>query len=217
MSLPRPRAILFDWDSTLIDAWPAIGAALNATLVAMGHEPWTDAETRLRVRESMRDSFPKLFGERWTEARDVFYASYNACHLDHLVALSGAAEALAAIREQGIYLGVVSNKKGELLRQEAAHLGWTPHFGRLVGAGDAVRDKPDPAPVAMALEPSGIAPGREVWFVGDTGIDMACARNAGCVPVLVGHLDPESAEFRDAPPEWHARDFATLRGLVAGP
>lgn len=217
MSLPRPRAVIFDWDSTLIDAWPAIGAALNATLIAMGHEPWSDAETRLRVRESMRDSFPKLFGARWTEARDVFYASYNACHIDHLVALEGAADALAALTAQGIYLGVVSNKRGDLLRREAEHLGWTPHFGRLVGAGDAARDKPDPAPVLMALEPAGLLPGREVWFVGDTGIDMACARNAGCVPVLVGGLDPESAEFRDARPEWHARDFAALRGLVAGP
>jgi phosphoglycolate phosphatase len=217
MSLPRPRAILFDWDSTLIDAWPAIGAALNETLVAMGHAPWTDAETRLRVRESMRDSFPKLFGERWTEAREVFYARYNACHLEHLAVLPGAADVLATLKGQGIYLGVVSNKRGDLLRHEAAHLGWIPHFGRLVGAGDAVRDKPDPAPIAMALEPSGIAPGREVWFVGDTGIDMACARNAGCIPVLVGDLDPESSEFRDARPEWHARDFATLRGLVAGP
>jgi phosphoglycolate phosphatase len=217
MSLPRPRAILFDWDSTLIDVWPAIGAALNDTLVAMGHAPWTDVETRLRVRESMRDSFPKLFGERWTEARELFYARYNACHLDHLAVLPGAAEALAALKEQGFYLGVVSNKRGDLLRHEAAHLGWTPHFGRLVGAGDAARDKPDPAPVVLALEPSGIAAGREVWFVGDTGIDMACARNAGCIPVLVGDLDPESAEFRDARPEWHARDFDVLRGLVAGP
>jgi phosphoglycolate phosphatase len=130
--------------------------------------------------------------------------------------LPGAADALAALKGAGIYLGVVSNKRGDLLRREADHLGWTPHFGRLVGAGDAVRDKPDPAPVAMALRPAGIAPGREVWFVGDTGIDMACARNAGCIPVLVGGLDPESAEFRDARPECHARDFAALRGLVAG-
>jgi phosphoglycolate phosphatase len=34
-------------------------------------------------------------------------------------------------------LGVVSNKRGYLLRREAAHLGWMSLFHRLVGANDA--------------------------------------------------------------------------------
>ncbi|HEY6335247.1 MAG TPA: hypothetical protein VI113_05115, partial [Alphaproteobacteria bacterium] len=45
-ALTRPRALLFDWDSTLVDNWRSIETALNATLVAMGHAPWTAEETR---------------------------------------------------------------------------------------------------------------------------------------------------------------------------
>ena len=60
----RPRAILFDWDNTLVDNWLAISEALNATLVAMGHPTWSLTETKARVRNSLRDSFPAMFGER---------------------------------------------------------------------------------------------------------------------------------------------------------
>ena len=46
-------------------------------------------------------------------------------------------------------------------------------------------DKPAVAPVEMALAGSGVARGPDVWFVGDTDIDMTCAVNAGCYTVLL--------------------------------
>ena len=61
----RPAALLFDWDNTLADTWPAIHHALAVTFRAMDREPWTLEETRARVRASARDSFPALFGSRW--------------------------------------------------------------------------------------------------------------------------------------------------------
>jgi len=42
----RPRALLFDWDNTLVDSWLVIHDALVVTFTAMGHEPWTLAETK---------------------------------------------------------------------------------------------------------------------------------------------------------------------------
>ncbi len=211
---PRPRAVLFDWDSTLVDNWAGIVAAMNATLIAMGHEPWSEAEARARIRESMRNSFPRLFGDRWEEAREVFYDAYTACHLDSLKALPGAAEMLARLAERGLYLGVVSNKTGALLRRESSHLGWDSFFGRLVGATDAERDKPDPAPVRMALAGSGLSPGSDVLFVGDTGVDMHCALNAGCVPVLIGGCGTRETEFADCSPRYRVENCAELASLV---
>lgn len=181
-----PRAVLFDWDNTLVDNWGCIHAALNAALTAHGLAPWTYEETRARVRRSLRDSFPELFGARWQEARDIFYAHFEANHLEHLRPLPGAEALLQALARKGIYLAVVSNKTGRFLRAEAAALGWSGYFGALVGAGDAEADKPAPAPVHLALRPSGLVPGREVWFIGDADVDMQCARAAKCVPVLVG-------------------------------
>lgn len=213
--LPRPRAILFDWDNTLVDSWTVIHAALNATLTAMGEATWTLADAKIRVRASARDSFPKIFGDRWQEAQRIYHDSFEATHLERLREMPGAGKMLAGLAEAGMYLGVVSNKKGRFLRAEAAHLDWARYFGRLVGATDARRDKPAVDPVDMALAGSGIARGPEVWFVGDADIDLACAVAAGCVPVLLRGDPPAEGEFGTARPAQHLADCPALAALVA--
>jgi phosphoglycolate phosphatase len=55
----------------------------------------------------------------------------------------------------------------------------------------------------LALAGSGIAPGRAVWFAGDADIDMECAANSGCIPVLIREEAPKNEEFPNFPPEWH--------------
>jgi len=206
----RPRAVLFDWDNTLIDSWPVIHESLNATLTAYGLDPWTMDETQARVRHSMRNSFPQLFGDRWQEAGEFFYRRYAAIHIEWMEPRPGARDMLAALCGAGFYLGVVSNKKGSFLRREADHLGWTDFFGAIVGALDAPRDKPAREPVEMALAGSTIIPGKEVWFVGDAGIDLECAANAGCVPVLVRENAPQPGEFDGCFPVWHFDDCLAL-------
>jgi phosphoglycolate phosphatase len=193
--LRRPLAVLFDWDNTLVDGWGVITDALNTTLVAMGQQPWTLKETRERVKASARDSFPAMFGARWKEAEKIFYDRFQSHHLEHLAAMPGAEALLASLAAGGVYQGVVSNKRGPFLRKEADHLGWSRFFGRVVGAGDAPRDKPAADPVAMALKGAAVAPGPEVWFVGDTDLDMVCARDSGCVPLLVRAEPPRPGEF----------------------
>ena len=195
------RAIIFDWDNTLVDSWPTIHAANNAALAAMGQVAWTMAESKVRVRKSMREAYPKLFGERWEEARDIFYAHFRARHLQELAVLAGRQKMLRAIADAGIYMGVVSNKDGALLRAEVEHLGWLSFFGAVIGAGDAARDKPAPEPIHLSLEPSNYAADRQVWFVGDTDIDMECAAAAGVTPVLLREKPPGTGEFGHTPPE----------------
>ena len=208
-----PQALIFDWDNTLVDTWATIHAALNIMLPQMGHEPWPIEDTRQRVRQSLRDAFPALFGERWEEAKKIYLEAFEAIHLDRLKPLPGAQALIEGLHAEGRYLALVSNKTGTLLRKEVAALGWERYFVKIVGAGDTPRDKPDRAPVDLALDGSGIAPGPAVWFVGDTGIDMACARNAGCVPILVhGPEDGllQDDEFADAKPARHFRDCMAL-------
>ena len=128
----------------------------------------------------------------------------------------GAGDMLRRLAGAGAYLAVVSNKRGDILRREAGALGWTPLFARLVGAGDAPRDKPATEPVHLALDGSGIAPGPQVWFVGDTDIDMTCAVNAGCAPVLLREAPPGDGEFGAHPPVRHLESCAALADLLAG-
>jgi phosphoglycolate phosphatase len=212
--LRLPRAVLWDWDNTLVDSWGVIADALNTTLVAMGQEAWTLAQTRERVKASLRDSFPGMFGTRWPEAEKIFYDRFQSRHMELLEALPGAEALLAALAERGIYQGVVSNKRGPFLRKEADHLDWNRFFGRLVGAGDAVRDKPAPEPVLMALEGGPVPPGADVWFVGDTDLDMICARDSGCVPLLVRAEPPRPGEFVAISEMLHFQSCDDLRQLV---
>jgi phosphoglycolate phosphatase len=88
-------------------------------------------------------------------------------------------------------------------------LDWERYFGRLIGAQDAPVDKPDRAPVDLALAPSGLAAAPEVWFVGDTAMDMRCAHAAGCTAVLVGPMSAGD-DFSAWPPHVHVSDLAAL-------
>ncbi len=46
-------------------------------------------------------------------------------------------------------------------------------------------DKPQPEPVQLALSNIAQKP-HNIWFVGDTMIDVECAINSGCCPILFG-------------------------------
>jgi len=184
---PPPTYLLYDWDNTLVDAWAGVAAALNAAFSAFGLPSWTLEETRARVRTSMRDSFPLLFGPEWTRARDIFYVTLEACHLHHVTPLPGIEQLILALPTAR--QGVVSNKTGRYLRAEVAHLGWQDRFATVIGAGDAAADKPDPAPLRLALERMGVPASPTVWYVGDTASDMQAARAAGVTAVLLGDAE----------------------------
>ena len=209
--LTPPKAVLFDWDNTLVDTWPCIGKATNITLETMGHPTWSEAEIRERVAGSLRDTFPKIYGDRWEEAREVYYRAFEAVHLETLAPLPGAEDLLRTAREAGLVMGVVSNKTGKYLRQEVGYLGWDHYFARKVGAQDAPRDKPAPDPIFMALADTGVSAGPAVWFVGDAGVDIECGRAADCTTILL-HGGADNAPLS---PHRHAADCATLARLIS--
>jgi phosphoglycolate phosphatase len=166
----------------------------------MGHPIWDMEEVKRRVALSLKDAFPALFGDRWSEAREIFYARFDAVHLSYLKPLPGAEAILQRLYDAGIPLGVVSNKSGPFIRKESDHLGWTPLFRKVLGAGDASRDKPAIEPVTMVLDSMGLKADPQIWFIGDAGVDMECAVNAGLRPILLRHDAWTEEEFQNHPP-----------------
>jgi phosphoglycolate phosphatase len=207
-----PAAILWDWDNTLVDGWAAIEGGLAATFRAFGMPVWDRVQVLANVRGSLRDTFPGMFGADWERARDIFYAEVKACHLGVVAPMPGALAAIAAAGQIAPQ-GVVSNKQGPLLRAEAAHLGWAGHFGALVGAGDAAADKPDPAPMVMALAAMEVRPSPAIWYVGDTAMDMQAARRAGFVAVLLGDAAHDGG-IATAAPDLHFADGDVLASAL---
>lgn len=211
--LTTPHAVLFDWDNTLVDTWPTIHSALNSTLRFMEHEPWSMDYVKANVKKSMREAFPELFGDRWQEAAAHFQQSYRAVHLEQLNALPGAEETLRLLRTKPLFVGIVTNKKGDTLKKELAHLGWEHYFDAAVGAGDAARDKPSADPALMALETYKGARQQHVWFVGDTGVDLACAAAIGATPILYGDHTPVEMQHDGHGFAAHALDHTALQKL----
>jgi len=182
----------------------------------MGREPWSLAEVKARTRLSLMEAFPPLFGERWQEARQHYFDRFHAIHLERIKPLPGADAMLAAMAGLGLPLGVVSNKTGATLRKEAGHFGWNRHFFSLVGAGDAAADKPAAAPILLALGSAGLKPGPDIWYVGDTAMDMECAANAGCTGILLHTDRAAEADFaRFVPAERFGDCAAMLESIKA--
>ena len=211
--MKRPRAVLFDWDNTLVVSWEIIHESLRLTFLDLGREPWSFDQTKAWVRRSMRDSFPDLFGGDAARAEHLFYKHYRAQHLSQLTPLAGAESTLTGLQRNGLPLAVVSSKQGHLVRDEATHLGWTGYFGRIVGADDGPADKPAPEVMALALEGTGVTAGPDVWYVGDTGIDVTCARNAGCAAVIVSADPPRDGDCPRTP-DHQVADHAGLQGVL---
>ena len=208
LSLPLPRAVIFDWDNTLVESHSAIAAAINHTRTAMGLEAWSSEKIRTTCTRAARDIFPEWFGDEWEKAYDIYYRGFDEIRRNRpITTLPGAPELLDWLKARGIPAFVVSNKRGDYLRLEVERLQWNRFFTAIAGAQDAPRDKPARDHVDFVLQPAGIVPDASVWFVGDSETDMQCARNTGCTPVFLGNAE-EATRFGDA------HNFSDCQGLL---
>lgn len=212
--LPRPDALVFDWDGTLVDTLPLIRHCLNETFAALGHAPWTVEEVRRRIHRSARDFFPELFGDRWQVAFDLYATHYRDNHLAMLHEMPGAGEFLDGLARLGHPLALISNKRGRFLRPEVKAMGWEHHFAGIVGAEDTPRDKPDPAPWQFIRQNSVLQNAVHVWYIGDTVTDMQFARNCNLTGVLLRSIPPEDDLFHACLPSCHVRNFGELTELL---
>ncbi len=190
MTLTLPRAVIFDWDNTLVDSWPAIMQSINYVRAQFGLPTWTLDEIKTNCTRAARDSFPEWFGDDWKKAYDIYYDHFDRVRkMSSITPLAGAEDLLRWLKAQNIPAFVVSNKHGKYLRLETEMLAWKNLFAAIVGAQDTANDKPARDPVDHALKQAGIVAHADVWFIGDSEVDMLCARNTGCTPVLIGNAD----------------------------
>lgn len=213
MKLTAPEVIIFDWDNTLVDTWPVIQRALNATLAFMGHAPWSAEQVRRDVKHSMRDSFPALFGDRWEIAAERYQMEYRAIHMEAIQPLPHAEETLKLLQEKHRYVCIVTNKRGPTLRKELDALGWNGYFHAHVGSQEAERDKPDAAPAIMALRDAPLKQGKGIWFIGDTDVDLECGARIGATPVLYGDAETQDHALNGHPFAARVEDHKALQAV----
>ena len=210
-----PKAVIFDWDVTLVNSVSAIHASLEKTFARFGNlsQAWTLEDVSEWLRKSMRVSFKDLFGEHAKEAADYFYTQYSENHLKEVKLMPSALETLKILKNNKIHLSVVSSKKGELVRKEASILNIEDYFYRLIGSSDAKEDKPAIAPMSLALQGKELELGADVWYVGDCGVDILCARNSGCYSIIIGQTPALIGETIHRPDK-HFADHKAFQDFI---
>lgn len=181
--LDKYKAIIFDWDGTLVDTCGLILDAHNHVREAMGHDTWTQEDFMGQASKSARDYYPKIYKERSDEAMDILKQYVRDNHLKSLEPMAHSIEVLNAIH---LPMAIVSNKTHEFLQIEIDHLSWRDYFQSAIGAAHAEKDKPHPAPLLMALDQmQGHLTPQDILYIGDTETDLMTAQNAGCDVALV--------------------------------
>lgn len=195
MSQPgRPfDAVLFDLDGTLLETAPEIGTAASLAIVEQGLPPVDIAAVRFFIGHGVRQTIAKAYD---TVAPAGTTAAKRDADIDaalirfehHYAQLAPQSQpfpdtvaTLTALRAAGVKCAIVSNKETRFVEQLLAG-GPLPGLIDLLICGDTLaQKKPDPAPILHALARFGTTRERTL-MVGDSSIDVACARNAG-VPV----------------------------------
>jgi pyrophosphatase PpaX len=182
--MPRPLAVLFDLDGTLVDTLELLLASARATFTGRAGRVPTEDEWREGIGTPLaRQLEPFAAGAADLDALVASYRTYQGEHHDRLTRpYPGAVHAVAVLRERGHPLAIVTSKANSVTHRTLAHVGLDDAFPVVVGSDSCAQHKPHPEPVHTALALLGYAP-HEAVFVGDSPHDLHAGRAAGVVTV----------------------------------
>lgn len=186
------RAILFDLDGTLVDSAPDIAVALNVVMARDSLSPHSVDVVRTLIGEGIHRLVEKAFALRHktlglTELniRTAEFAELYEAHIaDHTRPYPGVITGLAALRQQGLKIAVVSNKAQHLTDHLLAQLKLSSSFDLILGARDALPKKPAPDMLHFTLRDFSVT-SDEALFVGDSIADVRAAEAAGLPCILI--------------------------------
>jgi HAD superfamily hydrolase (TIGR01509 family) len=169
------RAVLFDWDGTLVNSADKTYHCYVHVFGGFGIR-----FDRERFEQTYSPDWRQTYAavglprEQWALAD----ARWIDCYQGTTSALvPGTKEALTRIRAHNLRQGLVSSGDGRRVRQELETLGVAGFFEAVVCGGDTARRKPDPEPLVAALDRLGLDPA-EAAYVGDSPEDVQMAQAA---------------------------------------
>lgn len=194
------QAVLFDLDGTLTNTLEDIAFAMNRALRIHGLPEHPVEKYRYLVGSGARMLAKRAVGEQAELVEGVletYQAYYQEHNLDRTAPYDGVTEMLQALQARGVKLCVFSNKPHADTCRVVEHFFPGIDFAAVRGQMEGVPVKPDPAGALAMAEALGVAPA-DFLYLGDTDVDMICARNAGMHPVGVTWGFRDEAELRSA-------------------
>lgn len=191
------RAVLLDWDGTLLDSYAADARAYLSMFRTLGVS-WT-------VRDIDRHYSPnwyrvyraaRLPRTHWQKADRLWALAYAK---EDPKLLPGARSVLRRL-ERDFQLGLVTSGNRNRVGRQLRAFGFAGYFSACVCSEDAARKKPHPAPLRLALARLRAEPD-ECIYVGDTAEDIEMARRAGVRAIGVLGPFPTADRIRAARPD----------------
>lgn len=188
LQLPRPKAILWDMDGTLIDQTAAIIRAYCDVIEAMGGGS-PDADVIRRSLGGPMASTMSLFIDdaQLDEASKRFRQRFPEIMFDGLIILPGGLELIESAYKAHIPQVILTNKHGDTARTVSKYAGFAKCIPTCIGNTDTEWHKPQAVLTRYVLEQID-ASAEGACIIGDSPTDIATAHNADlpCYCVATG-------------------------------
>ena len=199
------RLVVFDLDGTLIDSKRDLADSANEMLTGYGAAALTEdaighmvgagaAQLVARVLQAAELKVPL------DEALARFLENYDRRLTNHTRPYHGIPELLAELESEGVKMSLLTNKPLEASARILEAFGLSKFFRLRVGGDGPWPRKPAPEGLRFLMKEES-ADSSQTMLVGDSGVDLSTARNAGVRICLARY----GFGFADVAPE-------TLRG-----
>ncbi len=176
--------VIFDLDGTLLDTVADLAASTNYALNLCGFPTHETAAYRFFVGNGISKLFERALpeGEKTQEnileIRKLFLEYYGEHNSELTVPYPGIPELLKKLQTEGIQLAVASNKYQRGTEDLIQHFFPEILFIAVFGQREGIAVKPDPTIIHDILAISKTKK-TQVIYIGDSGVDMQTANNAG--------------------------------------
>jgi pyrophosphatase PpaX len=210
----RYSTILFDLDGTLINTNDLILASFMHTLEKHCPGKYTEADVIARMGEPLKEQM-KYFDKTQSEEMVKTYQKHNAETHDHYVKeFPHVKEVLVSLHQAGVTMGVVSNKRREMVEKGLRYFGLDTLMKVVVCVDDVKQAKPAPDMICLALEKLGVSR-EEVLMVGDSRYDLLAAQRAQVDSAAVGWSLHKDELLTNQPTHFlnDMRDLLTIQNI----
>lgn len=181
--------ILFDLDGTLIDSTDAILDSFHSAFDAQNTPHSEDKDIKALIGYPLDVMFTKLGmpQDRVWDYVASYKLHYRKISTQKTILLQEAKEAVIQASKFAT-VGIVTTKTGEYSKMLMEHFGIMQYFDVLIGREHVQNPKPHAEPILKAIEQLD-AKTKDIWMIGDTKLDIICAKNAGVnsIAVLSGY------------------------------